>query len=197
MPHKQIISQLNKCLEEKGKAILATSGGSSPVRLHQQLAQESLDWSKITITLVDERQVPPGHQDSNQRQIRETLLTDKAVAAHFIPLEEWSPSEIPDIAILGMGADGHFASLFPSMLARAALDPTAPPEVIRTEPAGNPNHPRITMSLSMILAIPFRILLVSGQAKESTLAEAQAGEEYPITRLLAQSGTHIERIADA
>ena len=193
----QIKTALSEALAEKGAVCMAVSGGSSPVALYQALSQVELDWASVTITLIDDRRVPSDHPDSNQRLIEETLLQHKAAAAHFVPLEAWPEQSIPDIAILGMGGDGHFASLFPAMMESGeGFDPKAEPAILTTEPQGNPSHPRITMSLSMILAIPFRVLMVIGDEKKDVLAAAQSGQDLPITRLLAYDGTTIvtERI---
>ena len=185
----RITMALSEVLAAKGKASLALSGGSSPVALYQSLSRVDLDWASVTVTLIDDRLVPSDHPDSNHRLIKETLLQDKAAAATFIPLDDWSADNIPDIAVLGMGTDGHFASLFPAMLARGeGFDPDAAPAILTTEPLGNPEHPRITMSLSMILAIPDRVLMVIGNEKQAVLAAAQSGQDLPITRLLAHDG---------
>lgn len=184
-------------IERNGKVTLALSGGSSPVALYQGLSAQDLDWSRVTVTLIDDRLVPPDHTDSNQKLIRQTLLQNKAVAAHLISLQEWPADDIPDIAVLGMGVDGHFASLFPAMIEDDhAFNPGARPAVITTPPMGNPLHARITMSLSMILAIPDRVLMVVGDEKETVLRDALNGADLPVTRLLAHGGTRIthERI---
>jgi 6-phosphogluconolactonase len=112
-------------------------------------------------------------------------------------LQDWQSGHFPDIAILGMGTDGHFASLFPAMMDdERAFDLAADPAVITTAPMGHPLCARITMNLSMILAIPNRVLMVVGEEKKAVLSAALNGEDLPITRLLAHDGTQIyhERI---
>ena len=187
-----IHSQMQENLNRTGGVSLALSGGSSPVSLYQGLSERDLDWSNVTLTLIDDRQVSADHPDSNQLLIARTMRQNNASAAHFIPLADWPEDHIPDIAILGMGTDGHFASLFPSMLDQAeAFNPAAKPAILKTGPEGSPKHNRITMNLAMILAIPFRTLLVIGAEKQAVLSAARSGTDLPITRLLQHDGTQI------
>ena len=196
-----ITALIEKTLSDKGEVAIALSGGSSPIALYKALSGKDLAWSNVTVTLIDDRYVAADHKDSNQKLINETFLQDKAAKARFINIEDWPHDRIPDIGILGMGGDGHFASLFPQMMGEAkAFDPSAQPAILKTEPMGSPKHPRITMNLAMILAIPNRILMVIGDEKikvlNAALNGALNGEELPISRLLAHNGTSItnERI---
>ena len=192
-----ITAQLSERLQNQDRVSIALSGGSSPVALYQALSEQDLDWSQVEVTLIDDRDVPSDHPDSNQRLIAETLLQNKARDARFIPLKDWPDGRIPDIGILGMGVDGHFASLFPAMMASGmGFDPADRPSVITTPPMGNPLHPRVTMNLAMILAIPDRVLMVIGDDKIKVLEQAQTSQDLPISRLLAHQGTSIthERI---
>ena len=185
-------NEMAETLAAKGKVSLALSGGSSPVDLYRLLSSVEFDWARVSITLIDDRLVPADHPDSNERLITKTLRQNNAADAVFIPLEDWPDNEIADIAVLGMGSDGHFASLFPSMLDQSqAFDPAAHPAIIRTPPQGIPKHPRITMNLAMIRAIPCRILLVVGAEKQALLSAARSTTDLPISRLLEPDGTHI------
>ena len=187
-----ITAQLSDRLQNQDRVSIALSGGSSPVALYQGLSQKDLDWARVDVTLIDDRDVPPDHPDSNQKLIAETLLQHLASQANFIPLQDWPNDQIPDIGVLGMGTDGHFASLFPAMLDDAmAFDAKAEPCVMTTPPMGNPLHPRVTMNLAMILAIPDRVLMVIGEEKKSVLQQAENGQDLPITRLLAHQGTNV------
>ena len=193
----EISALLEVGLSKFGEVSIALSGGSSPVALYEGLSSIDLNWARIRVTLIDDRLVPADHDDSNQKLVRKTLLRGKAGMAQFIRLQDWQDDHFPDIAILGMGTDGHFASLFPAMMGDArAFDPAADPAVITTAPMGHPLCARITMNLSMILAIPNRVLMVVGEEKKAVLSAALNGEDLPITRLLAHDGTRIyhERI---
>ena len=197
----KLIGDITACLRDSltktEKVSIALSGGSSPVALYEELSKIDLDWARVCVTLIDDRLVPPNHHDSNQKLVRKTLLRGKAGMAQFIRLQDWPKGHLPNIAILGIGTDGHFASLFPAMMHDArAFDPASEPAIITTPPLGNPFYERITMNLSMILAIPYRVLLVVGEEKKAVLSAARNGADLPITRLLAHDGTKIscERI---
>ena len=191
-PIDLVRNRMAKNLATKGKVSLALSGGSSPVELYRLLSSVEFDWTRVSITLIDDRLVPADHPDSNQRLIAKTLRQNNAADAVFIPLDDWPDNEIADIAVLGMGSDGHFASLFPSMLDQSqAFDPSAHPAIIGTPPQGIPKHPRITMNLAMIRAIPCRILLVVGAEKQALLSTARSDTDLPISRLLEHDGTQI------
>src|SRR5690606_35824294 len=137
---EKIIADLEAAIAERGRASMAVSGGSTPKSLFSRLASSELDWNKVVITLVDERWLPPSHEDANAKLARDFLLQDKASAAAFVPMktEHEDPfdaeaevqerlRQLPlpfDVVILGMGGDGHTASFFPGAdtLARA-IDP--------------------------------------------------------------------------
>ena len=188
----EIVASLEASLSKSGEVSIALSGGSSPTVLYEGLSSIDLDWARVRVTLIDDRLVPADHDDSNQKLVRNTLLRGKAARAEFIRLQDWPEGNLPDIAILGMGTDGHFASLFPAMMDdERAFDLAAGPAVITTAPMGHPLCARITMNLSMILAIPNRVLMVVGEEKEAVLNAALNGEDLPITRLLAHDGTQI------
>ena len=114
-----IDASLRDSLLKTGKVSIALSGGSSPVALYESLSSIDLEWERVCVTLIDDRLVPADHDDSNQKLVRKTLLQGKASTAEFIRLQDWPESNLPDIAILGMGTDGHFASLFPVMMGDA------------------------------------------------------------------------------
>ena len=107
-----IAKTLTSCITNGTRASIALSGGSSPIALYEELSKQAVDWHRVTVTLIDDRKVPANHRDSNQLLVRETLLQGRAANAKFISLEEWPVNQSPDIGILGMGVDGHIASLF-------------------------------------------------------------------------------------
>ena len=187
-----IAKTLTSCITNGTRASIALSGGSSPIALYEELSKQAVDWHRVTVTLIDDRKVPANHRDSNQLLVRETLLQGRAANAKFISLEEWPVNQSPDIGILGMGVDGHIASLFPAMLGDdVAFGPKEEPKIISTKSMGTPKVSRITMNLSMILAIRTRILFIVGEKKKSILQTALAGGDLPINRLLAHDGTRI------
>jgi 6-phosphogluconolactonase len=165
------------------------------------LAAEDLDWSKVSVTLSDERWVDVKSDQSNERMLRETLLTGKAAAANFVPLkarrggvEEGAKSAekalaalLPfDVTPLGMGEDGHIASLFPGHpRLKQGLDSASPRLTLGVAPASPaPDLPRVSLTLAALLQSRLIVLLVTGEAKRAVLA-APAGK--PIAKLLAQT----------
>ena len=118
---KLISDKLKLAIDKKGTATFVVSGGTSPLKLFEDLSKIDLPWNKVQITLVDDRLVNKNHIHSNQKLINDHLLKNKAKLANFIPLsEKIIKSKIIitpfDVNLLGMGEDGHFASLFPDMI---------------------------------------------------------------------------------
>jgi len=199
----QIVRQLRQSIEANGQASLVVSGGSSPLALFHDLAagqhDGAIDWSRVTITLVDDRQVPASHEHSNQKLIHEHLMQGPVAKATFLPLTpDGAVNHLPrpfDVMVLGMGLDGHFASLFPDMVASPALQPDASPAIIETGPQGSPKLPRISMNLAMILQSRLIVLLVTGKDKKAVLETARTDMGLPVHALLTQTIAPIE-IAD-
>ena len=116
-----IFNELEKGLCENAQSTFIVSGGSSPVQIFRELSAMQTRWSNITISLVDDRVVNVNHDDSNEKLVNETLITDKAKDANFISICNQSKELINlkrpfGVMLLGMGEDGHFASLFPKLI---------------------------------------------------------------------------------
>jgi len=200
---------LEAAVTARGKASLVVSGGRTPRPLFENLAARSLPWSKIWITLADERWVEMDSPDSNERLVREALLQGPASAAHFVPLKNSAagPQEgaaechaalaaLPwplDVLLLGMGADGHTASLFPGV-AGAALDPACPDRCRGVFPNTAP-HPRISLTASALLNSRVAILHFTGEDKLSVFREAQDDgpvDALPVRVVLQQAKVPVE-----
>ena len=198
-----IRSSLRQGLAKAGRAAFAGSGGSSPRETYRLVAHADLNWSRVDVTLTDERWVEPTSPDSNERMLRENLLVGAAAEARFIPL--WRPDCAPesaaarvdlalaimppfDVVMLGMGADGHIASLFPHNPALAeGLDPDGA-RLALCIPQSFPAPPqiRVTLTLRALLNAETIILLTAGAAKKQTLEAAFAGKDLPVRALLTQ-----------
>jgi 6-phosphogluconolactonase len=196
-----IAGKLRAAIETRGEALIAVSGGSTPKRLFEALSNHVLDWSRVTVTLVDERWVPDTDERSNARLVESQLLQHKAADAEFMPLyvEAATPeagiAEVRtrvgslkqpfDVVVLGMGPDGHTASFFPGgdRLSEALdLSNTAQVLPMRAPGAG---EPRITFTLSELLKAHALYLHIQGDDKRTVLDQAeQPGSQLPIASVL-------------
>ena len=197
---QSIYEALKNNIDNNGSVSFVVSGGSSPVKIFNDLSKSDLDWSKVSVTLVDDRVVSSEHSDSNEKLLKENLFINNASAAKFISLKSDSDEVMNinrpfDIMLLGMGEDGHFASLFPELIDNSNyFDLSANPEIIFTEPMGNPCHKRVSMNLSMIMQSNKIILLVSSLAKSILVDQAFENKYLPIHFLLNQQTKDIEII---
>ena len=178
-----VSQKLSAAVESKGTATLAVSGGRTPKALFNTLSDTDLPWSSIVITLIDDRWVPEDHKDSNEGMVKRELLINKAKEATFIGLysdtdsaassakeanEKLKVASFPiDVAILGMGNDGHTASLFPCS-AELQNGLTSEDLCVSSIPTTAP-HQRVTMTLNTIMNAKERILHLCGDDKLDTL----------------------------
>ena len=187
---RDVADWLNAAIVQKGSAVLAVSGGSTPKPFFAALSIQKLDWAKVTLTLVDERQVPEDNPRSNARLLRDHLWRNEAAVAEFAPLY-LNPfiSRLAnfDVAILGMGNDGHTASFFPGgdNLAKA-LDLKTQEAVIAMNAAGA-GEPRLTFTLNRLLSATHLCLHIQGDDKMQVLEKALTGNdnfEMPVRAVL-------------
>lgn len=167
-----VAAALRRLVAANGEATLAVSGGETPKLFFDKLSHMGLPWASVTVTLVDERQVPETSQRSNAGLVRAHLLKDKAAAARFVPLyENPAAAELPpfDIVILGMGTDGHTASFFPGGDNLAtALDPQTTERIV-TMVAPGAGEPRLTFTLPVLTDTGYLVLHIEGAAKRKVL----------------------------
>jgi 6-phosphogluconolactonase len=181
-------------LTAKGRASLALAGGSTPAPVYQRLSHAIIAWEKVTILLTDERQAPADHPDSNERMLRATLFQNHAAAARFAPMQDdLIMRHRPfDAVLLGMGEDGHFASLFPrSPVLTRGLDLVSDQYVLSV-PAGDPAppQPRYSLTLHALSGAGAVILLITGDAKRAVLGRARA-DNLPVASLIRALGPRI------
>jgi 6-phosphogluconolactonase len=207
----EIRVDLEEAIAARGTASFIVSGGSTPVPLFRQLCRERLDWSKVWIGLADERWVDANDPQSNERLVREELLKENAESAHFVGMK--NPAATPesgadwawralkrlprpyDVVLLGMGADGHFASLVPNSLnLMRSLDIDAPPACVGMNSLAPP-HPRVSQNLSALLDARRIALMMVGDEKWSVYQRAKlsgAMSELPIRAVLTQQRTLVD-----
>ena len=209
-PRDQLAIQLAEAVAEalrvdlthQENALLVVSGGSTPVPFFTALAAYELPWARVQVTLADERWVAEDAADSNARLVREHLLQGPASAARFVPLTSDDPTPEQgaaavaervarlawpaSVVILGMGGDGHTASLFPdSRELELALATDAPALAVRTP---SQPQPRITLSADRLHQARRHVLHITGGDKRDVLARALSGDdvrELPIRAFLA------------
>ena len=192
-------------VKARGRASLLVPGGRTPVPVFERLRTLDLPWDQVYVSLTDERRVPSEDERSNARLVRTHLLREDAARAHFYPLHREGVGERADEAacsaalgllprpfdavILGMGSDGHTASIFPDDPALSrALDPATDSRCVATRAPDEP-HERLTLTLNTLLQSRWIALHVTGAAKWATLRKAvDSGDprQFPVHALLNQ-----------
>ena len=199
-------------LDARGRASIVVSGGTTPGAMLETLSDAQLDWSLISVGLVDERYVPPGHEASNEAFVRQNLLQNRARKARFLPV--WSQGdnyrqaacladteyarESPfDFTLLGMGTDGHTASWFPGAPdLEQALDRTGR-TVISIDAQGCPvageQTERVTLTLKAISTARHAVLLIFGEEKRDVFLSAltRPEQERPIRAVIEALGKQL------
>ena len=186
-----VFQALQEDLSHQDRALLVVSGGSTPVPFFKALASKSLPWERLDITLADERWVSEESPDSNARLVREHLLQGAASLANFIPLtcDASTPEEGVEtvaqqaaslawpasVVILGMGGDGHTASLFPD--SRELDLALATDELLVAVRTPSQPQPRITFSADRLHQARRHFLHITGDDKRAVLAKALNGDD--------------------
>lgn len=207
----QLAASLKAAIAARGLASLVVSGGKSPIKLFERLRAEDLDWSLVCVALADERWVEPCDSGSNEKLVRDVLLQGPAAAARFLGLKNAAPTpdlgavsawetfaRVPrpfDALVLGMGDDGHTASLFPgSPNLPRALNPDAVAGCVGMWSPVAP-HPRLSLNLSALLDSRRIFVLIGGAEKWRTYCAANEpgdAQDMPVRAVLRQRRTPVE-----
>mgnify|MGYP001554152007 CR=1 FL=1 len=190
-------------LELQKAATLVVSGGTTPARCFEELAHLEIEWDRVNVVASDDRWVPADHDDSNEALIRRKLLINGASLAGLLPFFkadtpievrcEELENEIRFIpfpfacSLLGMGADGHFASLFPDAEnLQEGLDLESQKLCLPVHTEASP-YARVSLTLAALSRSDEIVLLFFGDEKRKVFEKAKAGNaRYPVTRLLRQ-----------
>ncbi len=205
-----VADKLREAIKANGGATLAVSGGTTPGLFFEALSHKDLDWTKVIVTLVDERFVPPSSERSNERLVREKLLRNEARLARFVGLYSAVPDVEAaarqaeagiallgprlDVVVLGMGTDGHTASFFPDAPNLDALNDVAQKRGVLAVDAPSGGEPRITLTLPLLVGAGSLVLHIEGDTKRQVLdaALAQAAPRLPIARVFDAAPSPID-----
>ncbi|MBN3836487.1 6-phosphogluconolactonase [Burkholderia sp. Ac-20344] len=196
---------LRAALAGPARPTLAVSGGTSPRPFLQTLSHAALDWAGVDVTLVDDRWVPENEAASNAHLVRDTLLQHAAAPARFLPLVDTRNAldahvaalnanadyRVPSIAVLGMGEDGHTASIFADAPEWDHAI-TTPERFVAVHPGAAP-HARVSFSLDALKRVDRLFLLIAGTAKRAVLDAAAASlQKNAISQLANDKGTQLD-----
>lgn len=185
-----IAQKIEECLRHQSHCRIALPGGNTPALCLQKLSRLALPWEKIEWYMGDERCLPIGHAERNDTMVSKTLFNGQGPSKkQFFPIkaelgakkaaEEYQAQieafDALDIVILGMGEDGHTASLFPNNKALTNQD-----SVVAVFNAPKPPQERVSLGLNTLIKAKYRIVLASGEGKKEALKKLTMGEKLPI-----------------
>ncbi|TPM38926.1 6-phosphogluconolactonase [Mesorhizobium sp. B2-3-4] len=205
----RVADRLSKAIAERGTALLAVSGGTTPAKFFAALSAVPIAWDKVIVTLVDERFVPASSPRSNAGLVAANLLQNAAKAARFVPLYHEAESiedaaeadsgalrALPwplDVVLLGMGGDGHTASFFPDAGNLAELLDPSSSRIVLPVHAASGGEPRLTLSMARIISAGFIALQIEGEDKRTAFDGAMGpGAAKPIRKVLDAAPIPVE-----
>ena len=204
-----VANHLGEAIARRGQALIAVSGGTTPAKFFAALSAKAIDWKKVTVTLIDERFVPMASPRSNAALVAKNLLQGRAAAANLVPLyQEAASVEVSaalaeravrglawplDVAVLGMGNDGHTASFFPDAQNLPELLDTNSERAVLPVHAPSAGEPRLTLSMPRIVKARLLALHIEGSEKRTSFETAMgAGAAKPIRAVIKASPKPVE-----
>lgn len=197
-----IVSSANHAIAERGLFLIVLAGGSTPRDIYLLLRDAKTDWSKWHVYYGDERCLPPGHADRNSRMAEDAWLAHVAIPPqqiHAIPAE-LGPDQAArvysqtladigafDLVLLGMGEDGHTASLFPGH----AWECHPPASAVPVRQAPKPPPERVSLSASRLSGARRVLFLVTGAGKREAVRLWRSGAELPVGAVRPSAGAEV------
>lgn len=199
---------LGRAIDQRGYACLVVSGGTTPRILFDALSRQELPWERVSVTLADERWVDPCSDQSNEYLVRKHLLCNKASKTRFVPLK--TEAETPeagetecnarletlsrpfDLVLLGIGEDGHTASLVPDAPELSQLLSPPSGKLCGASCPPSKSAPRITMTLPCLLDSRMIVFHLFGTEKWSVYNRALSGRDIrqmPVRAVMERAGT--------
>ncbi len=201
---KWLTERMTAAIAQDGACIVGLCGGTTPMPVYRALAgSKEIDWQKVQVFLTDERCVPPEHLESNQHLIREGLRAANIPERHFhfpdtrLPMDacllqyarDWKTlcsERLPHVVVLGMGTDGHTASLFPPLSTGLLDDSQLLAHTTAPAPFAIPD--RITFAANPLAAADATVLLIEGAAKrtvwDTMLSSTEDAQRWPLKRVM-------------
>ena len=205
---RRIASAIGDSLVDAPEIAIIVTGGSSPINCYELLAETDLPWARVHVILSDDRCVPIEHEASNEGMIMRLLLTGHAANANLVPIykrgltpneqcrflgEELDSLPLPfSISLLGMGVDGHVASLFPDFAElESGLELCGEDRCVAVETKAS-RYPRISLTMATLVQSRETLLLFFGDDKREVYERAKlVSGDYPVSRLLQQEQTPV------
>jgi 6-phosphogluconolactonase len=187
---RDIASRMGLAMKARGRAVVAFPGGSTPAPIFECLPREPFPWNRVTLLPTDERDVAASDPLSNEGALRAVF---QPLGAHVLPLAAADTLDLPlDLAWLGMGEDGHTASLFPGPDLETAFSTEAPVVAVRPDPLpAGAAVARHSLSAHALASAREILVTITGATKRAVLEAAIAGAPLPIGRLLRQTSSPV------
>jgi|TARA_S200000501_G_scaffold173094_1_gene163049 6-phosphogluconolactonase len=194
---KKIKENLKDSISFNDEASIVVSGGSSPINFLQALDNIDLEWHKVRIMLLDERLVNVKDKKSNEKTLKDNFFKNYSKSAHYQSIRNLEFSNNIDLAILGFGLDGHFASIFPCHLnENKFIDINSKPKILKTKEMGNPQVARLTLNLAAFSKVKNISIICNSNEKFKVLNDAKNNSNLPLHHLLKLEYPNIEVIKD-
>lgn len=194
---KKIKENLKDSISFNDEASIVVSGGSSPTNFLQALDNIDLEWHKVRIMLLDERLVDVKDKKSNEKTLKDNFFKNYSKSAHYQSIRNLEFSNNIDLAILGFGLDGHFASIFPCHLnENKFIDINSKPKILKTKEMGDPRVARLTLNLAAFSKVKNISIICNSNEKFKVINDAKNNSNLPLHHLLKLEYPNIEVIKD-